>query len=348
MDTREKIVEFVKSHGPVIPIHIAKELNCNSVIASAHLSEMVSSKLLKISHVKLGSSPLYYLSGQEDQLQQYAGNLHEKEKRSYDLLKEQKVMRDSTQDPLVRVTLREIKDFAIPIQVTYDTTSELFWKWYLISNEEATEKIKVLLGKKEEKPAEAPLPIPPVKKNEPEKQLVKMEEKKIQVPDVKQKKEILEKKPIERPIERKKDIQEKLPAKIEEKPTKPKKEEKKVVQETLKESKLKKEERKKGKSFEEDVALLFSQNNIEIIEKTIIKKDADIDLVIRVPSSVGSLLYFCKARSKQKINEGDLSSAYIQSQSKKMPILYLTTGELTKKAKELLEKEFKSMTLKQM
>ena len=92
----------------------------------------------------------------------------------------------------------------------------------------------------------------------------------------------------------------------------------------------------------------FTKNRIKIIEENIVRKESESEFIIQVPSSVGSLTYFCKAKSKKKINDGDLSSAYIQGQSKKLPVLFLTKGELTKKAEGLLEKEFKGMYVKKI
>ena len=63
---------------------------------------------------------------------------------------------------------------------------------------------------------------------------------------------------------------------------------------------------------------------------------------------MGVLPFYCKAKNKKTINDGDLSSVFIQSQSRKLPVLLLTTGDLTKKAKELLEKEFRGMHIKRI
>jgi len=56
---------------------------------------------------------------------------------------------------------------------------------------------------------------------------------------------------------------------------------------------------------------------------------------------VGDLSFFCKAKIKKAVNDADLSAAVIQGQLKKLPTLFLTTGELTKKAKGLMETELK-------
>ena len=35
-DSREKVISIVKSKGPILPFQIAKEINSNLLIASAH------------------------------------------------------------------------------------------------------------------------------------------------------------------------------------------------------------------------------------------------------------------------------------------------------------------------
>ena len=74
----------------------------------------------------------------------------------------------------------------------------------------------------------------------------------------------------------------------------------------------------------------------------------DLDLIVEVPSAVGSLTYYCKAKNKKRISDSDLSSAFVQGQLKKLPVLFLTKGELTKKAREMLSKEFKNIKIKKI
>ncbi|MBI4440246.1 hypothetical protein HY638_04715 [Candidatus Woesearchaeota archaeon] len=311
MDNRQRILDLIRLKGPVIPIQVAKEIRTDTMIASAHLSELVASRHLKVSSVKHGSSPLYYIPGQEAMLQVFATNLNEKEKRTYDILKEHLVLQDSAQEPLVRYTLREIKDFAVPLQVNYDNKSELFWKWYLLPNEDAEKRIKAILGKVEPKKEEKQTVLEPKKE-----EIKKVEEKKKEIEERKPKAEKIERKVTEERVERK--------------------EERGKIGE------------KRDESFSSVLEGFISENKIEVVEKNVLKKDSEVEMVVRLPSSVGNLLYFCKVKNKKKISDGDLSSAYIQSQSRKMPILFLTNGELTKKAKEMLEQEFKSMTLKKI
>jgi len=282
MDIRDKIIEFIRLKGPILPVQIAKEIGSNILMASAHLSELTATKKLKVSNVKFGSSPLYYLPGQEPRLQQFSSNLQEKEKRAYDLLGQKKILRDSELEPLMRVAMRAIKDFAVPLQVDHQGSKDIFWKWFLLSAQEAETIIKSQLK--------------PIKTETPQAEA-------------------------------------------------PAKEIQKTIKEIEKKEIPKKEETPVKDSFFNEIQDYFNKNKINTIEKNIIRKNSEITFIVDVPSTVGSLRYFCVAKSKKRINDGDLSSAYIQAQSKKLPVLFLTKGELTKNAKEILEKEFKGMSI---
>ena len=150
MATNEQILDLVKQKGPILPVHVSKQINDNLLMTSARLSELLSNKKLKISSIKVGGSPLYYVDGQESRLQDYADNLGSKEKEAYNLLKEKKVLRDLVLEPAIRVALRMIKDFSIQLQVNYLDKTEIFWKWYLTQNSEAQEIINEALSKKED------------------------------------------------------------------------------------------------------------------------------------------------------------------------------------------------------
>jgi len=44
------------------------------------------------------------------------------------LLMQKKILRDKTAEPIVRVALRSIKDFAVPLQVKINDNVEIFMK----------------------------------------------------------------------------------------------------------------------------------------------------------------------------------------------------------------------------
>ena len=150
METNERILFLLKERGPILPVQASKEINENILMTSARLSELLTSKRIKISNLKIGGSPLYYLSGQEHKLQNFTENLNGVEKKAYDMLYQNKILKDYEQEPAIRVALRQIKDFAIPLQVNYENKIEIFWKWYLIDNKEMELLIKSKLSEKKE------------------------------------------------------------------------------------------------------------------------------------------------------------------------------------------------------
>jgi len=297
MEAGERILTIVKEKGPILPVLIARETNESILMASARLSELLTSKQIKISNLKVGGSPLYYFHGQENKLQNFIDNLNEMEKRAYHFLLQNHVLRDSTQEPAIRVALRQIKDFAVPLQVNYKNKIELFWRWYLIDNKEAEIPIKDILSKKEEV----------------------LNEKISKKPDVKLFKET-----------QKQEIKKEIPEELRKDETK---KSNKIVDKNL---------------FLKEVYNFFNKSKISIIEAYHTKRSYEIDFIIEIQTSIGNIKYFCRSKNKKKTNEADISSAVIQSQSKNLPLLFLTNGILTKKAREMFKNEFKNITFKKI
>ena len=305
METRDKILEVVKAKGPVLPVHISKEIGSNILMASAHLAELTASDRLKISTIKVGGSPLYYLPGQESMLQRYITNMNDKEKKAFDLINQSKILRDSEQEPVIRVALREIKDFALPLNVTHNNNKEIFWKWYLTSNDEAEQLIKDKLQILE-KPIEEKI-TEKVKNEEP---------KKI---------EPLQKQLKEKPLET-------LQKEIKQKPIEPRKY----------------RSRDKEDNFLKNIMKFFEKNQINVISSEVIKRNSEIEFIVEIPSVVGNLQYYCKARNKKKINDSDLSNAYVKGQLKRLPVLVLSPGDLSAKAQEMIGRELNNLTFKKV
>lgn len=301
MDFRDQILQFIRIKGPVLPIQIAKDIKSDILMASAHLAELTATRKLKISTIKVGGSPLYYLQGQEQQLEKYTTSLNEKELKAFDLLKESKVLRDSAQEPVMRVALRVIKDFALQLNVNYDNKNEIFWKWHTLSDNEAEPLIKSILGIVQQK--EQP--------NQP--------------------------KPQEKIQETSQEVQEKINEK-----QKPAAKQEQKPKETKKPKPLIKD------NFVNDITKFFEKNKISVISSELIKKDSEIDFVIDVPSVVGNLRYYCKAKNKKRISDSDLSNAYVKGQFRKLPVIVISNGELSSKAIDLMNKELNNLTFKKL
>ncbi len=145
MSMPEKILAILKRSGPQVSPKIAKEVKGEAIIVSAYLSELKAAGKVKISQMKIGSSPLYYLPGQEKRLALFADRLNSKDRAVYDTLEQLKVLREAQLDLLSKVALRKMKDFAIPMHVSVGGTKELFWRWYMLEPDETNLIVSSLL-----------------------------------------------------------------------------------------------------------------------------------------------------------------------------------------------------------
>ena len=320
MSTNEQILDLVKQKGPILPVQVSKHINDNILMTSARLSELLSSKKLKISSIKVGGSPLYYVDGQEVKLQNYADNLGSKEKEAYNLLKEKKVLRDLVLEPAIRVALRMIKDFSIQLQVNYLDKTEIFWKWYLTQNSEAQEIINEALSKKE---AIKQGPIE-TQKDDPAK--------KYQTSTNVEKQET-------RPIQAIKQDAAKTP--LLDKTSK--------IADKTKEELIKKPRQTTDRNYLlNKTNSFFSRNKINKVDEKEIKKNLEMDFIVELETSIGKAKYFCKSKNRKKISESDLSTAMIQAQSKGLPLIFITTGKISKKAMEMLNTDFKNIIYREI
>lgn len=152
MQVKDRILYYLKTKGPSLPIHISKAIGFNLLFSSAFISEMLGEKRVKMSFMRIGSSPLYFLEGQESMLENFSEHLKSREKDAFNLLKEKKLLKDSEQEPAIRVALRAIRDFAIP----FTHNEEGYWKYFTAKESEldlkpAVKKIEIAIR---EKPAE--------------------------------------------------------------------------------------------------------------------------------------------------------------------------------------------------
>ncbi|MFW6233602.1 MAG: hypothetical protein ACOC3Z_02990 [Nanoarchaeota archaeon] len=187
---KEKIIQTLKTKGPSLPSTIAKEINMDMLCASAFLSELLSERKIKTSTLKVGSSPVYLLYGQEHQLERFSHHMKNKEKEAYDLLKNNKFLKDTEQ----------------------------YWKYLTINNSEIEEllspkskqKETIIENQKQEK--SEPKKEEPEDNKQDKKELNIFEKQKTE--NIEQKETNLEKKETnesnqEEPIQKKKTIKKK-------------------------------------------------------------------------------------------------------------------------------------------
>ena len=187
---KDKIASIIRQRGPCLPDTIAKDAGVNSLFASAFLSELLGEKRIRMTDMKVGSSPVYFIQGQEPLLENFSKFLKSKEKEAFGILKERKILKDSEQEPAIRVALRAIKDFAIP----FKNDNDAYWKYFIVSNEEVGKMFESLPKVKAiEEKAKKPEAEEEVKKEAVKEVQTKIIEKTIAKKSFQKKKVVLKK-----------------------------------------------------------------------------------------------------------------------------------------------------------
>jgi len=330
---RGRIISFIRDNGPSLPVQIAKETGLSILFASAFLSELYGEKIIKISDMRVGSSPLYFIPGQEPQLERFSQYIKGKEKEAYLLLKEKMILRDSELQPAIRVALREIKDFAVP----FEKNNEIFWRYFLIEEPEKIE-IDIIEIKEEPEEKEQSLIITNDFVNErishsggreggtERNQELELAEKEIKIGE-----EIFKKKNSEE----EKICEDKSSSHMgggegmTEQIFKKEKSQKKSKSET----KIKKPSKneKKDDNFFNVIKEFLSKKEIEIID---IKDFKNNEALLKVKKDGREELLF--AFNKKKIAEKEILSAHKKAAEEGMPYSILSLGETTKKLNDLI------------
>ncbi len=369
---KDKIFKFVSERGPILSKDVSRHFAITSTYSGAYLSELIQDKKLLFSHIKVGTSPLYFTPEQKPKITSLFEHMNSKDKETFNLLHEKKVLRDNQLPTISRVSLRNLKDFAYPISVTIKGQKEIFWKWFTLSNEEV---YKFIQPQKEEEPQKEEKPS---KESEQEK-LIKLkhlldEEKKA----LENEKILLKQQLIESENKFKKDFEEKLKESANTANSNEIEELKKIIENDrikyekhiselesnnvddvkknyeaeINELKLQlnqdevftnsSEIKNESDEFLLKCKVYFEDKNIEIISYNIIKQDSEIEFMLNVPSVLGKSDFYCRAKNKKRCNEGDLSTAFVSGQIKKLPTLFLSPGDITKKSQSMLLNEFKN------
>jgi hypothetical protein len=343
---QQDIINFLKENGPTTPAQYAKHINTSLLFASAMLGEVSSKGVIKISNLKIGGgSPLYYLKEQADQLQRYSNNLNSKDKEGYEKLKEKQILRDKEQSPIIRIALRTIKDFAIPLNIIRNDEQELFWKWYLTSDDDAKNIIQDIFNESKPKASDESINKQPT-----------IEKSNAIITTVKENKIETEKPDTEIKVEAKtnntnnEQIKEKNNKSLNNNELNHLNNKKKIeiVEQKLTnfESKidLNNEFKLLAKTgLQRKIVDYFENKQLTIISYSTIKKNKEYNFILEVPSAVGKAKFFCKAVDKKKIDEKDLALALIEGQNKQLPVLFMSTGDLNKKTQEMKDILFKDL-----
>ncbi len=306
---KKKIVSFLKEKGPSLPVHIAKEIGMDMLFTSAFLSELLSDGKIKISHLKVGNSRLYLLSGQEEQLENFSRYLNHKEKEAFELLKEKKFVDNSKLDPAIRIAMQNLEDFAKPI----DNEGKRIWKYFTAKKEDM------------------PKPKQPKEKKEEQKQEeTKTQEKSKKTEDKEDEKKTSKDK--SKKSEEKKDSKSKESEKKEDSKEDKSKSSKKKSKKKSKRKRKRKRRTKKNKKFFNQVKTFLDSQNIEIID---IQSFSKKDLMLKVKKDDNERILI--AYNKKRVNNKDIIKAYKKASEEDLPYLILSKGKPYKKTQRIIK-----------
>jgi|GEM_PF-6013004 len=341
-DLKKYIVDFIATNGPTLPITISKKIGKPLIITNAILSQLCEDGLLQKTSMQIGSSHIYFLRGQEQQLENFISYLKGSEKIAIERLKKEKVLQHEGLDLALKVALANMKDFAKVIKVRIGNEEKIFWKYFLVDNQEAeaiiNERFKVA---EQQLPASLQLPtqLQPSTSTLQTSQAIKP-----QPPQP-----LIQEKPLQlqqqliREVRKEEEEREVWEGEKEEKE---RREEEKVEIEKAKKVE-KKKERKKGKvakkkATPEDFISFINANfsSIRKISDTMYEASKEIvDEKIR---------FLVVIKAKERISDVDLILAMREGEERKMPVIVLTKGSLTKKAKEIASKSGSFLIVKHL
>jgi hypothetical protein len=343
---KEAILTTIKLRGPSLPVQIGKAISIEPMLAAALLSELKAEQKIKISNMKVGSSPLYFIPGQENQLEASVDHLNSKEREAFNLLKQSKILEDEKLQPPIRVALRSIKDFASPLRVRNKEELKLFWKFANLSDKEVTPLIQKIIHSEKSIARnvreESQKTIKPKINSTNNSNLENSTQKSVTPQFSKQNTPLTtnendallsttysETIPINNNnIDKTTSTNNKIPANT--------KSFTKTIQQTIPKHQSPKPPKipkpKPIHEFPQKIKSYLQAKDIEIIETTSEKK-REFCAKVRIDSLFGKQSYLLIAKEKKKITENDLSLAHQKAQLEKMPSLIISPGELTKNAK---------------
>lgn len=303
-ETKKRILNLIQQKGPSLPVQISREIKMSTLFISAFLSELKDEKRIKISNLKVGGSPLYYLEGQETQLENFKQYLHQKEVEAFELLKKNKILKDSEQEPAIRVALRSIKDFSF----SFKKDEDLFWRFLTVSEDEiknifepSREEIKMEI--KEEKAPAIEIKIEPIAQNT-EKASV---ESGLSEPNIQRPKKIKQEHAVQH-------FENPLATVSEKKP-----------------------EKKPKSVFVLNIIEFLEKNKFKILEEKEYKAK-EYNCIVQFQTSLGPIDFLTQAKDKKSVSDQDLDQLLRQAQSIPLPALFLYGENLTKKALQYAEK----------
>ena len=315
-ETYQKIITSIQRRGPSLPVQIAKEVNMASLFVSAFLAELVGNKKVRVSNLKVGGSPLYYLDGQEEKLENFHNYMHPKEAEAFLLLKKNKILKDSDQEPAIRVALRSIKDFSAPLSVN----NELYWRHTFIPELEA--RAMILATSKEN-----------VSKEKSSLEQMPEQFSQTRIAEITERKQEIVAGVVPEKVSIKTPLKTEVKTALKKKPSFEKRE---IVKSEFQNPLIIPEKEKARKikpksNFVLKAIDFIVKNNISIIEEKEWKAK-EYTCIVEIKSQLGTLHFYAQAKDKKNISEDDVKRLLSESQKIPLPAFLLYSGEISKKA----------------
>lgn len=339
-NVKENIINFLKNNGPNLPVHISKNAKIDSLFASAFLSELLREQRLKITNMKVGTSPIYYVEGTEPGLEKYSEYLKPKEKEAFSLLKEKQFLEDETQHPAIRVALRSIKDFAKPFKMR----DKIMWRYFLTPITEYKKQFSQPIEQKEETKT---IPQEKPKEEETKKEIPKtfLSDIKRSFEETETNKEEEKETTEQKENNQKNETQQEKPKELER--ILPKEEKPKFINPLAKKEEEKKPKEKAKSEFVQQTINFINENGWKIIEELEFKAK-EYNCLTQINSDLGPIIFRTQAKNKKTVSEADMSKLLGEAQSIPLPALFLIPADPKKKAQDFLEKYTSVMKFKKI
>jgi len=362
---KQQLISAIQINGPSLPVHLSKSIKQSPLFTSAFLAELVKDQKLKTSNLKVGSSPLYYLVGQEHLLEKFSEHLNSREQQAFHQIKTEQVIKDQDLDPPVRIAIKSIPDFAVPIQVRVGNEVTLFWKYFQLSNQETRGLIqKIVTTPEREKKKSVPDQSQVTETQQPTQSIRQEPTVLERAQDSEKSQKILTSQqpisPIQptpilsnAPAQTQTAQQSISPSNPEQTPAfvapitpSPIQPEPNNTNRDLQPNKqdLQLTDSPKPKipklpkppvqhEFPQKIKQYLQAKDIEILE-TFSEKKKEYTAKVRTDELFGKQVYYLIAKEKKNITDTDLTLALQQAQTEKMPALILSPGKLNKKAQD--------------
>jgi septum formation inhibitor MinC len=374
--SRDNILQLLKTRGPMVPNDIKKIIGGDTIILGAMLAELSARKLVKITHVKRGGSPFYYVPVDIASLETCFQYLSEQEQSLIEFLKREKVVQDNQLEVYHRALLRQLKDFAKEFKANTTQGEILFWRYFLVSDDEAVDILNARHAPKEPEPTPQQTIHEVVNVSENLQNSISADDsfshiKEPIIEEIDEVQEELQTTPVleeEKPVfvvtkedvesSREQDSEQEL--KIKEQ----KKQEQEIQKEKQQEQRILHENEREQDDFQEALIItepaleetpfylhilkFFDEHDIKMLKEEQLSKGKEYEFILRVPTAVGDITMLARAKSKKRLNESDVAPALLRAKNKNMFCLFLTQGDFTKKSQELMTKEYTGLIQKQL